>query len=324
MATSASSFSFSSLLCEEDEASILKVGDENSGMDWMNPCSVFEDEEEYIEILFKREMGFAPPSDDCSTSAAKCLKSARVGAIDWIFNTGAKFGFKSHTIYLSVTYFDQFLSRRSIDEAKDWAFQLLSMACLSLAAKMEEQNVPTLSELPGKEYCFENKVIRKMELLILDSLGWKMGSVTPFAYLQYLVKKFSLESKPEAIISRAVGHIMAIVKDISLTDHRPSVIASAAILAASDATLTRHSVDLCLSSISWGSLESELVFSCYNLMQEIERRKIKTPDSNLLSTHSSFTDVLENASVLSSGTKRKLTFLESGTESYPEQKIHRP
>ncbi|KAK4260167.1 hypothetical protein QN277_003317 [Acacia crassicarpa] len=324
MAASASSFSFSSLLCEEDEASILKVGDENSRMDWINPCFVFENEEEYIEILFKREIGFVSPSDDCLTSAAKWLKNARLDAIDWIFSTGAKFGFKFHTIYLSVTYFDRFLSRRSIDEGKDWAIQLLSMACLSLAAKMEEQNVPTLSEFPGKEYHFEIKVIKKMELLILDSLGWKMGSVTPFAYLQYLVKKFSLQSKPEAIISRAIDHIMAIVKDISSIDQRPSVIASAALLAASDATLTRQSVDLCVSSISWGSLESELVFSCYNLMQEIERRKIKTPESNLLSTHSTSADVLENPSVLSSGTKRKLTFLDTGTESYPEQKIHRP
>ncbi|XP_054808081.1 cyclin-D5-1-like isoform X2 [Prosopis cineraria] len=314
MATSASSFSFSSLLCEEDEASILKVSDENSGKDWMNPCSVFEDEEEYIEILFKREMGFVFPRDDCSTSAAKWLKSARVDAIDWIFNTGAKFGFKFHTIYLSVTYFDRFLSSRSIDEGKHWAVQLLSMGCLSLAAKMEEQNVPTLSEFPGKEYCFENKVIRKMELLILDSLGWKMGSVTPFAYLQYLFNKFSLESKPEAIISSAVDHIMAIVKGINLIDQRPSIIASAAILAASDATLTRRGVELC-----------EHVFSCYNLMQEIERRKVKTPpDSNLLSTPASFTDVLENASVLSSGTKRKLTFPDSETESSPGLKIHRP
>ncbi|XP_054795894.1 cyclin-D5-2-like isoform X3 [Prosopis cineraria] len=281
MATSASSFSFSSLLCEEDEASILKVSDENSGKDWMNPCSVFEDEEEYIEILFKREMGFVFPRDDCSTSAAKWLKSARVDAIDWIFNTGAKFGFKFHTIYLSVTYFDRFLSSRSIDEGKHWAVQLLSMGCLSLAAKMEEQN--------------------------------------------YLFNKFSLESKPEAIISSAVDHIMAIVKGINLIDQRPSIIASAAILAASDATLTRRGVELCVSSISWGSLESEHVFSCYNLMQEIERRKVKTPpDSNLLSTPASFTDVLENASVLSSGTKRKLTFPDSETESSPGLKIHRP
>lgn len=86
------------------------------------------------------------------------------------------------------------------------------MACLSLAAKMEEQNVPTLSDFPGKEYSFEINVIKKMELLVLDSLEWKMGLVTPFAYLHYFVKKLSLESKSQALISRAIDHIMAIVK----------------------------------------------------------------------------------------------------------------
>lgn len=79
---------------------------------------------------------------------------------------------------------------------------------------MEEQIVPPLSEFPTEEYRFENKVIRKMELLILDSFEWKMGSVTPFAYLQYFVKKFCVKSNPEVVISRAVEHIMAIAKGI--------------------------------------------------------------------------------------------------------------
>lgn len=76
-----------------------------------------------------------------------------------------------------------------MQESKPWAIQLLSVACLSIAAKMEEQSVPLLSEYPI-EYRFENKVIKNMELLILSTLEWKMGLPTPFAYLHYFFTKF--------------------------------------------------------------------------------------------------------------------------------------
>lgn len=62
-------------------------------------------------------------------------------------------------------------------------------------------------------------------------------------------------------------------------------------------------------------------------MQEIEKRKVKTPKSsispNVLSIHSGSQDVLENASFNSaSGTKRRLTFSDSDHAS-PVNKIHR-
>lgn len=86
------------------------------------------------------------------------------------------------------------------------------MACLSLAAKMEEQRVPLLSEYPIEEYRFENKVIKNMELLILSTLEWKMGSPTPFAYLHYFFTKFCTDSRSEKIITQATEHIIAILK----------------------------------------------------------------------------------------------------------------
>ena len=99
-----------------------------------------------------------------------------------------------------------------IQESKPWAIHLLSVACLSLAAKIEEQNVPVLSDYPMEEYRFENKVIKNMELMILSTLEWKMGSATPFAYLHYFVGKFCPGSRPQTIITKAIQHIVAMVK----------------------------------------------------------------------------------------------------------------
>lgn len=68
------------------------------------------------------------------------------------------------------------------------------------------------------------------------------------------------------------------------------------------------------------------MFSCYNLMQEIEMGEYKTPKvfSPKLSTlHCSSTDVLESSCLASgAGSKRRLTFSELDQNS-PVKKICR-
>ncbi|KAH7511203.1 hypothetical protein FEM48_ZijujUnG0035300 [Ziziphus jujuba var. spinosa] len=317
MGDSDSWFCISSLLCQEDEACFNKEEDgyddddeENMYIGSSKPCFVFEDEDEYVEDLLKREVCFGykgfSSSDDCSSVSHTRLKSARLDAIDWIFNTREVFGFQIRTAYLSVTYFDRFLSKRHIDDGKLWAFRLLSVACLSLAAKMEECRVPTLSEFLVQDYDFESKVIQKMELLVLNTLEWKMGSITPFAYLHYFINKFCGESRPKGLVSSAVQLIVTIAKGINLMDIRPSIIAAAAVLAASDGQLTRKTMELKMSLMStWHSKDND-----------IEKIKVKTPKSsispNVLSIHSGSQDVLENAPFNSaSGTKRRLSFSHS-------------
>lgn len=83
-----------------------------------------------------------------------------------------------------------------VQSEKCWAFRLLSVACLSLAAKMEECDVPSLSEFPSQDFNFESKVIQRMELLVLSTLDWKMNFTTPFAFLPYFISKFSNNQSP--------------------------------------------------------------------------------------------------------------------------------
>uniref|UniRef100_A0A803PEB4 B-like cyclin n=1 Tax=Cannabis sativa TaxID=3483 RepID=A0A803PEB4_CANSA len=321
------SLCFSSLLCQEDE-SCLNEESFDTCIDIMSYCFVAEDEDEYIENLFKREItttcfgskGIAT-SDDCSTVCQTWLKSARLDAVEWIFNTRAVFGFHYRTAYLSVTYFDRFISRRYIDNGKMWAIRLLSVACLSLAAKMEECNVPILSEFPTTDYDFKSDMIQRMELMVLSTLEWKLGSITPFTYLNYFINKFCGDSRPKGLVSSAVQLIVAVAKEATLMDTRSSIIAAAAVLAALDCQLTRKIMELKMNVVSfWRSDDKELLYSTYNLMQDIEKGTIRTPE---LSIHSSSHYLNENASFNSGvGTKRRLTFNESDHSS-PIKKGHR-
>lgn len=95
---------------------------------------------------------------------------------------------------------------------KYWAIRLLSVACLSLAAKMEECNVPALSEFQLQDYSFESKVIQRMELLVLSTLEWNMNFITPLAFLPYFIKKFCNKSPATQISSTTMQLIFTIMK----------------------------------------------------------------------------------------------------------------
>jgi cyclin D6 len=58
----------------------------------------------------------------------------------------------------------------------------------------------------GEEgFMFEAQTINKMELVILDTLNWRMRSITPFSFLHFFVSLVDLNEQPltEALKSRA-------------------------------------------------------------------------------------------------------------------------
>ncbi|KAL8461629.1 hypothetical protein ACS0TY_032925 [Phlomoides rotata] len=83
------------------------------------------------------------------------------------------------------------------------------MGCLSITAKMEEKIVPPLSEFCAEDYLFESNVIQRMKLLVLNTLEWKMGSVTPFDFIHFFADKFYGEKSVTAdAFSRSVQVIL--------------------------------------------------------------------------------------------------------------------
>ncbi|GAB4852318.1 hypothetical protein Ancab_016511 [Ancistrocladus abbreviatus] len=144
-----STVSLSTLLCQETEKCLDEGDEEHQFFSFTDYASSASDsaEDEYVQILLQREPALAKPRNPHSALLEGCTRSARLDAIDYILRTRALFGFRFQSAYLSALYFDRFLSKRSIDSQKRWTIELLSVACLSLAAKLEECRVPGLSEL---------------------------------------------------------------------------------------------------------------------------------------------------------------------------------
>ncbi|KAF5955511.1 hypothetical protein HYC85_008367 [Camellia sinensis] len=331
------------LLCQESETCLdqQQLDDETTFIDLTTNYSVVsdtrqekeDDDDEYVQMLLHRELSvglqWRQSKSEPSNLAAidSWIECSRLDAITWILKTRALFGFRFQTAYLSVIYFDRFLSKRFIDNKKDWAIRLLSLACLSLAAKMEECRAPAVSEYRDiEDYNLESKVIQRMELLVLNTLEWRLSSVTPFDYINYFITKFCKDQSPPRNIISRIGHlILAMMRDAKLMAHRPSVIAGAAALVALDGKLARQALELKINALSPSRfLEIEDVFSCYNRMQELEMGKITIPKCIKSADQSpGLRDAFENSSVTSAlSTKRKRLTISGCDQNYgvPDEK----
>nr|XP_043635220.1 cyclin-D5-1 [Erigeron canadensis] len=301
-------YSLPNLLCEEDDSCLSdpKIR--------ANDVSFSEDDHFYIQSLIEKESksndyyGCVCFDDfeNNNTKKQQWFQCARLHAINWIFSTREILGFHLSTAYLSLVYFDRFNSRRLIDSEKEWAIQLLSIACLSLAAKMEEQIVPSLSHYKAQGYNFESSVIQRMELMVLTTLEWKMCCITPFAYIHHFLSKICDDCDcNEFLISNAIGFVLDFSKEVNLMDHRPSIVAMAAVLLACDDQLTRNTMEFKIGDLtSLQSLDKGCIYDCYNLLKAIETKKSNTPKSI-----NSFGCLRNRWSTSSNiGIKRKLTY----------------
>ncbi|KAJ0973676.1 hypothetical protein J5N97_015641 [Dioscorea zingiberensis] len=203
--------------------------------------------------------------------------TARHDAVSWILKVHEFYRFRPVTASLAVNYLDRFLSSHSLpgqggkgSAAGDWPLQLLSVACLSVAAKMEETQVPLLLDLQilDPRYVFEPRTIRRMELLLMAALHWRMRSVTPFDFLNSLSSLFSAAHR-RPLLSRAAALVLKTHRVVDFLGYRPSVIASSAILSAAR-ELTDSAVDdadLLLNSLG-DPPSKEMVNGCLQLMDE--------------------------------------------------------
>ncbi|XWS63015.1 hypothetical protein CRYUN_Cryun06bG0060300 [Craigia yunnanensis] len=196
---------------------------------------------------------------------------ARQDSISWILKVHAYYHFSPVTAFLSVNYFDRFLSSHSLPQTNGWPLQLLSVACLSLAAKMEESEVPLLLDLQVFEprFVFEPKTIQRMELHVMATLNWRLRSVTPFDYLHHFIRKLPscstlLPDSFSSVISASSDLILSTTRVIDFLRFKPSTIAAAAVLCAPGESFEFTADD----TFFHGSVNKEMVRSCQQLMEE--------------------------------------------------------
>ncbi|KAK4367005.1 hypothetical protein RND71_014885 [Anisodus tanguticus] len=104
--------------------------------------------EESFCFMVEREKKFLPKDSYLKRLRTGDLDlNLRREALNWIWKAHVHYGFGELSFCLSINYLDRFLSLYELPRSKSWTIQLLAVACLSLAVKMEEINVPLTVDL---------------------------------------------------------------------------------------------------------------------------------------------------------------------------------
>ncbi|KAK0581491.1 hypothetical protein LWI29_014420 [Acer saccharum] len=258
------SASVSTLYCAEDAGDVVSSVSDTRISHFNSPPF----DENTISSLICSEPHHMPLPDYLQRCRDRSIDvTSRQDSINWILKVHAYYHFKPVTALLSVNYFDRFLSCHSLPQANGWPFQLLSVACLSLAAKMEEPEVPLLLDLQLFEprFVFEPKTVQRMELRVMSILNWRLKSITPFDYLHYFISKLpsscsNLDSF-NRILSYSSDLILNTTRVVDFLGFASSTMAAAAVL--------------CAAGESPGSpaifheiVNKEMVRSCHQLIEE--------------------------------------------------------
>lgn len=231
------------------------------------------EDSEFSDLLMKQEENQNQLLYGCIRSD-KYLAAARREAVEWMMKVIGHYSFSALTAVLAVNYLDRFLLSFQFQKDKPWMTQLTAVACLSLAAKVEETQVPLLLDLQVEEtrYVFEAKTIQRMEILILSKLKWKMNPVTPVSFLDYFARRLGLDNNHCWEFLRKCDHILfSIISDSRFMCYSPSEMAIATML---------HVLDCVELDLVFGNhgIDKDKVDECFKLI--IESVRDRTTQSN--------------------------------------------
>jgi hypothetical protein len=120
--------------------------------------------------------------------------------VNWLSFLCSKLNFSDQTLFRSVSIFDEYISKLTIDNASQINQQylnLITIACLSLATKLEEVNCNYISFLNEKVLntpdakIFTNNDLTNMEFQILKLLQYNTMFSTPLDFLEIYLDIFA-------------------------------------------------------------------------------------------------------------------------------------
>ena len=151
------SFLLDALYCEEEKWDDEEVVEENSSYSSFSSSTtspfvlleqdLFWEDEDLVTLFTKEE-----DQELISCLDDVYLATDRKEAVGWILRVNSHYGFSTLAAVLAITYLDKFICSYSLQRDKPWMLQLVSVACLSLAAKVEEVHIPLLLDFQVNDH----------------------------------------------------------------------------------------------------------------------------------------------------------------------------
>ncbi|XP_068317143.1 putative cyclin-D7-1 [Pyrus communis] len=274
-----------SLLCDEVCPSSPAVTTEpipgiNFGSkSYCRSISMYTTKEEYeqaLTICMEKEKSYMPEPNYLDNLCSNNLVIARLKSIQWFIKSSSRLNLSPGTVFYAANYLDRFMSTNHCNGWKYWMVELVSIACLSIASKFSDTYNPSLLEIQMEdlEHSFEPSTIQRVEMMVLNALGWRLASTTAYSYLE-LFSWFLDSLKPqlhEEIIALLNNLLLRAISDSKFLDYRPSVVAISALRCSLDkiqlsAAISDNAYLTCLTSVLDNDQKGELV-KCHKMMEE--------------------------------------------------------
>ncbi|KAE9613047.1 hypothetical protein Lal_00027756 [Lupinus albus] len=231
------------------------------------PFILLDNDEEFFSLISKQRLTHF-------YSNALLLEDAprRYDAVLWISKVSLIYGFTALTTVLAVNYFDRFITTLRFQMDKPWMTQLTAVACLSLAAKMEETHVPLLLDLQVGEsrFVFEAKSIQRMELLVLSTLKWRMNPVTSISFFEHIVRRFGMKSPLHSeFLWRCERVLLSVIADSTVMSFLPSTLAAATMIHAVEEIDQFNAIEYRTQLLALLKTTEEHVNKCYKLILKL-------------------------------------------------------
>ncbi|KAL2481568.1 putative cyclin-D7-1 [Abeliophyllum distichum] len=193
-----------------------------------------EDCEKAIGIFLGKEDSYMPkPGYLKLIKSDNLIDHARFKAICWLIKSQKRMDLSFGTVFGAVSYLDRFISITHCQGWKYWMFELLSIACLSVASKLNESITVSLHEfqVEGLDHSFSSSQIQRMELTLLKALGWRMDSPTPYSYIELLICTIDTLNKTlvDNLTARVSQLLLNTLLDSKFLEFRPCVVAMSAV-----------------------------------------------------------------------------------------------
>lgn len=149
-------------------------------------------------------------------------------AASWLVEVATEFGLHQETLFLGTVLLDRFLS--ASNGVPRTQLQLVSVACMLIAAKHEEEMHPSVLDFTNiADNCFMPGDLLRMEAIVLDCLSFRVNTPTAHTFLSMYKQALGVQPRTCALASYLAELAML---EYDLLQHCPSHVASAATLLA--------------------------------------------------------------------------------------------
>ena len=214
---------------------------------------------EYVNTIFERmrqvELQNAPIVGDYMATCQSDLSERMRGVlVDWLVEVHWKFKLYPETLFLTINLLDRFLSvKPNIARSQ---LQLVGVTCLLLAAKYEDIYAPEIKDIVHIcDKTYKKEEILSMEVLILNTLGFRITSPSALLFLLRMAKIARCDERQFYLAQYCLELAMA---DYHLwTNHSASQLAAATLFLSSKLLRKSPAWPPALQSMS-GYSESQL------------------------------------------------------------------